>query len=257
MSEAPRLQITTAQHIFPRSCLRHFAGRGGKLQVHVFKTGSVEHLGPDSPRFTTARTWDQRTESKVMQHIETEFGRVVAPIRKGLAHSLLPDQHQAVTKLYALWMLRAHRAREPIPDIKLNRVWMAGADRSDTAVDEMETHGIITVKLGGIVLGRQMAGPQLQLDLDRACYELIDVKWGVLRAAAGAGEFCIPDAPERLLYLPLTPVIALAGGWTDGQVGREAVLSFNTAAVQHARDFVAAQDLSACPCLSVVNMAKP
>jgi hypothetical protein len=257
VSEATKLQITTAQHIFPRSCLRRFAGRGGRLQVRVFRTGRVEHHGPYSDRFTTARAWDQRTEAKVMQRIEAEFGRVVAPIRKGQVDSLLPEQHQVVTQLYALWMLRAHRARAPIPDIQLHRVWMAGAERSDAAIDELESHGIITVRPGGVVLGRQMAGPQLQLDLDRACTELNDVQWGVLRAAPGAGEFCIPDAPERILYLPLTPVIALAGAWPDGEVGREVILAFNTAAVEHSREFVAARDLSSCPCSRVVDRAAP
>ena len=102
-----------------------------------------------------------------------------------------------------------------------------------------------------------MAGPQLQLDLDRACLELADIKWGVLRAAEGAGEFCIPDTPGRVLYLPITPSIALAGGWADGMVDRQAVLSFNTAAVRHARDFVAARDLAACPWLAAIERTGP
>lgn len=257
MTNAPRTQITTAQHIFPSSCLRHFAGRGGKLQVRLLRTGLVEHHGPYSPRFTTTRAWDQRTEAKVMQHIETEFGRVIAPIRKGQAHALLPEQHRAVAALYALWMLRAHRASNPIPELQLNGRWAATEHRSAADVDEMEAHGIITIKPGGFVIGRQMAGPQLQLDLDRACLELADIKWGVLRVAEGHGEFCVPDTPGRVLYLPITPAVALAGGWADGMVDREAVLSFNTAAVVHAREFVAARDLAACPWLPTIGSSSP
>lgn len=256
-TNAPRLQVTSAQHIFPRSCLRHFAGRGGKLQVRLLRTGLVEHHGPYSHRFTATRAWDQRTEAKVMQQIETEFGRVIAPIRKGHAHALLLEQHKAVAALYALWMLRAHRASAPIPDIQLNGFWGPIAHRTAADIDEMEAHGIITIKPGGTVVGRQMAGPQLQLDLDRACLELADIKWGVLRAAEGAGEFCIPDTPGRVLYLPITPSIALAGGWADGMVDRQAVLSFNTAAVRHARDFVAARDLAACPWLAAIERTGP
>lgn len=257
MTTAPRLQVTTAQHIFPRSCLRHFAGRGGKLQVRFLRTGLVEHHGPDSQRFTATRAWDQRTEANVMQQIETEFGRVVAPIRKGHAHALLPEQHRAVAALYALWMLRAHRASTPIPDIQLNGIWDSTAHRPAAAVDDMEAHGIITIKPGGFVIGRQMAGPQLLLDLDRACLELADIKWGVLRAAEGAGEFCIPDTPGRVLYLPIIPSVALAGGWADSTVDHDAVLSFNTAAVLHARDFVAARDLATCPWLPAIERTGP
>ncbi len=185
-----------------------------------------------------------------MHEVETAFGQVSAPIRKGEVLTLKPEQHQAVTAMYALWMLRAHRAREPFADIKINRQFEQRAEHTAAVVDQMEAHGIITVTPDGSLLGRQLAGPQLQLDFDRALNELSGVTWGVVRAADGAGEFSIPDSPERVLYLPLTPRIALASGWSDGVIDRTGVWSFNTAAFQHARDFIAARCLSACPCRS-------
>lgn len=249
-SEAPGLQITKAQHIFPRSCLQHFVSEGGKVQVHVLGTGRVEHLGPNSSRFTTTRGWDQRTEALVMQRIETDFGRAVTPIRKGRTLTLERHQHQVVSELFALWMLRAHRARNHIPDVQLNGVFDAGTSRTAASVNEMEANGIICVRPGGIVPGRQIAGVQLQLDLDRACNELRNVTWGVLRAAAGAGEFLVPDSPQRVLYIPLTPFIALAGGWEDNLVEHETVMSFNTAAIRYSAKFVAARDFTCCPFVS-------
>lgn len=250
LSGGQQKQITKAQHIFPRSCLVHFQGAGGKLEVCDLKTGKVSHIGPDRPPFVTERSWDQRTESGPMHEVETDFGRVVAPIRKGQVLGLGPEQQQAVTAMYALWMLRAHRAREPIADVKLNRQFEEGAEPTAAVVDQMEAHGIVTVTPDGSVLGRQLAGPQLLLDFDRALNELAGVTLGVVRAAEGAGEFSIPDSPERVLYLPLTPRIALASGWPDGVIDRADVWSFNTAAFQHARAFIAARSLSACPCRS-------
>lgn len=184
-----------------------------------------------------------------MQRIETDFGRIVAPIRKGRTRTLAPDQNQTVSKLFAIWMLRAHRARNRISDVRLNGVFEVGTARTETTVDELEAHGVISTLPGGIVPGRQIAGVQLQLDFDRACNEMRDVRWGVLRAAAGAGEFMIPDSPERVLYLPLSPSIALAGGWEDNLVGRETVMSFNTAAIRYSGNFVAARDFACCPFL--------
>jgi hypothetical protein len=245
--DEPRVQITKAQHVFPRSCLVHFRDASGKLEIGDLKTGKVTRVGLDRPPFVTERSWDQRTESGPMHEVETDFGRVVAPIRKGQVLGLGAEHHRAVTAMYALWMLRAHRAREPIPDIKLNVQVEQRAEHTAAVVDQLEAHGIITVAPDGSVPGRQLAGPQLQLDFDRALNHLAGVTWGVVRAAEGAGEFCIPDSPERVLYLPLTPRIALASNWPDGEVGRADVSSFNTAAFQHAKAFVAARSVSACP----------
>ncbi len=146
----------------------------------------------DRPPFVTERSWDQRTASGLMHEVETAFGQVAAPIRKGEVLTLEPDQHQAVTAMYALWMLRAHRAREPIADVKLNRQFEQRTEHTAAIVDHMEAHGIITVTPDGFVLGRQLAAPKLQPDFDRALLERANVTWGVLRAAVGAGEFSIP-----------------------------------------------------------------
>lgn len=240
------LQITTKQHIFPRSGLRRFAGEMSRLQVMDLQTGSVSLEGLDAPRFVAIRAWDQRTEVRVMGAIERTFGMIAKSIIRGGASSNQLDQasHEAISSMYSLWRVRHHRACSPLPDMPLNIVRPERVVSSD-AMDQGEHYGIISMTEDGCVPGRMMAGPLLHLALDRQAKAFAGKRWGIIRALEG--EFALPDSFGDYMIMPLSPTCCLIADEKDAMASLDGVAHLNEAAKACAKAYVVARRIADCP----------
>lgn len=238
-----RLQITTKQHIYPRSGLSRFAGDNGLLQVLDLRTGVVKKLGPKAKLFVVRRGWDQRTESKTMNNIERQFGIVTKDVLCGAISQLHNDAHTVVSEMYSLWRIRCHRANNPLPNLRIGL--KPERTVSHEAMDQGEHYGIITMAPGGLVPGRMVAGPLMQLALDRQAIAMAGKRWGVVRAKEG--EFVLPDTFGDYMVLPLSPTCYLIADENDGTVGMQGVSHLNAVAKANATIYLAARDLTACP----------
>jgi hypothetical protein len=173
---SPPLQITTRQHIFPRSGLKRFADDRGQLQVMNVRTGKIELLGPRAAPFVVLRGWDQRSEGGISAHIERSFGMLAKRILHGNAFTLDCAAHSVISDMYSLWRIRLHRAQNPLPDLPLGIV--PERPVAEEAMDQGEHYGIITLTSDGRVPGRMIAGPLLQLALDRQAKSMTGKRWG-------------------------------------------------------------------------------
>lgn len=241
-AQAPR-QITTRQHVYSRSGLRRFAGPSGRLHVVNMQTGTKGWYGPDSALFVVDRAWDQRSENRTMSGIERQFGIVAKRILHG-GPVLDASAHAAISKMYSLWRIRHHRACNPLPDTPLNGV-LPGKGTADAAMDQLEHYGIVTMTPDGKVPGRMMAGPLIQLALDRQAAAMAGKRWGIVRAAEG--EFVLPDTFGDYMVMPLSPTCCLVADQDDGVAPVEGVAHANAVAKANATAYLAARDLAACP----------
>lgn len=240
-------QITTRQHVFARSGLRRFVGKGHKLQVLHLATGKVTLHGPDADLFVAIRAWDQRSEARTMGQIERKFGLIAKRIVEGeIFSSAQLDQasHEAISSMYSLWRIRYHRACNPLPNLRLNIVAPERA-MSQEAMDDGEHHGIIGITPDGRVPGRIMAGPLLQLALDRQASAMSGKRWGIIRAREG--EFALPDTFGDYMIMPVSPTCCLIADEEDGTAGLEGVIHLNATARLNAKAYLAARSLADCP----------
>ena len=115
-------------------------------------------------------------------------------------------------------------------------------------MDQGEHYGVISFNADGAIPGRMMAGPLIQLALDRQEEALAGKRWGIIRAKEG--EFVLPDSFGDFMIMPLSPVCCLVADEYDGSVRLEGVTQLNELAQANATKFLAARDLSNCPGLN-------
>jgi hypothetical protein len=245
-SPQKRSQITSRQHVFARSGLKRFVGKWQKLQVLHLATGKVTLHGPDADLFVAIRAWDQRSEARTMGEIERKFGLIAKRIVVGEIPSAKLDKasHQAISSMYSLWRIRHHRACNPLPNLRLNMVSPERAMSQD-AMDDGEHHGIIGITPDGLVPGRIMAGPLLQLALDRQASAMSGKRWGIIRAREG--EFALPDTFGDYMIMPLSPTCCLIADEGDSSAGLQGVMHLNELARLNANTYIAARNLANCP----------
>lgn len=239
---SPPLQITTRQHIFPRSGLIRFADRG-QLQVMNVRNGNIKRLGLYAAPFVVLRGWDQRSEKKIMSSIERSFGMLATRILRGGASTLDCAAYSVISDMYSLWRIRHHRAQNPLPNLPLGMV--PERPVAEEAMDQGEHYGIITITSDGRVPGRMIAGPILQLALARQADVMAGKRWGVVRAKEG--EFVLPDTFGDYMIMPLSPTCCLIADEDDGTAGIEVVSQLNAVAKANSTAYLAARNLAACP----------
>jgi hypothetical protein len=236
-------QITSRQHVIPRSVLRRFARRGGQLEVVELKTGHIRSCGPDADLFVANRLWDQRSEGRLMGQIEQRFGLTAARVERAVGPLRVAD-HEAITRMFSLWKVRTHFARNPVPDTRLKMVRPERAV-SPGAMDEGEHVGLITMHADGTIPGRMIAGPLLQFGLDRQIASMPSKRWGIVRA--GNGEFVLPDSFGDFMVMPLSPTCSFIADHDDDVLELEAVSKLNAVAKASSTIYLAARSLSHCP----------
>ncbi|WP_158677535.1 hypothetical protein [Chromobacterium vaccinii] len=241
-SNNPHKQITTKQHICPKSVLRRFMSNG-KIQVLNVKTGVVEYLGLDADPFIAHRAWDQYSEhGEKYARIERQFGIIADKILKGKVKTLEPLAHSIISSMYGLWRIRQHRAANPIPD---KFVGCPERSVSNETMDQGEHYRIITLNPNGEIPGRMLAGPQMQLDLERFEDEMTDKRWGIIHASQG--EFVLPNSFGPYNIMPISPQYSLIANEENAEATLESVTHYNTTAKENTTLFLAARDLARCP----------
>lgn len=155
--------------------------------------------------------------------------------------------------MLSLWRIRSHRAHNPLPDVRIVNRKRAISDQvieravPTDAIDRGEHVGIITPDENGLILGRLMAGPLIQLALDREFDSLKGVRWGIVWARSGDGEYSLPDSFGSHLIMPLSPVCCLVGNEDHGTVGQDGITQINRIAQANSVKYLAARDFDACP----------
>lgn len=238
----PPLQITKRQHIFPRSGLLRFSERG-RLQTLNVVTGKIQWLTPYAAPFVVTRGWDQRSESAIMSPIERSFGIIAKRILGGGAITLDIAAHSVISDMYSLWRIRLHRAKNPLPPLPLGMRMERSV--SEDAMDQGEHYGIITPTFDGKIPGRMIAGPLLQLALDRQAKIMSGKRWGIVRSKEG--EFVLPDCFGDFMVMPLSPNCCLIADNDDVTVGIEVVSKLNAVAKANSTTYLVARDFSVCP----------
>lgn len=242
MTLAKPKQITTLQHVYPRSGLRRFAGQNGKLQVLDLRTKDVRHLGPNADPFVVNRAWDQRSEhGKIVASIEREFGILASHILGDRLRPMDTKAFETISRMYSLWRIRHHRASNPLPDTYVGKPERVA---STETMDQGEHYGLISITANWSIPGRMMAGPLIQLALDRQEEALAGKRWGIIRAKEG--EFVLPDSFGEFMIMPLSPTCCLVADEDDGSVDEEGVSQINGFAKASATTFLAARDLLNC-----------
>ncbi|HSD38665.1 MAG TPA: DUF4238 domain-containing protein [Rhodocyclaceae bacterium] len=246
----PTKQITKNQHVIAKSLLKRFSGANGQLEVLDLSALCIARRPPKHAVFTVNRHWDQRSEARTMQDIESRFGTIVARVLHGSATVESEACHQTISEMFALWRARTHLAHEPIADQRLAGVAPERAVSADQ-IDQLEQYGVIVADSTGLVAGRMIAGPLIMRMLDFHACDLAGKRWGVVRA--DAGEFVLPDTFDGNLVLPISPTCCFIADNPDGVIEREVVGELNALAQKSARKFLVARSFTACPGLEGVR----
>lgn len=243
-SPANSKQITSRQHVFPKSGLVRFVGEDKKLEVLLLASEERQRYSPNAAPFVVNRCWDQRTEAEIMSPIERNFGIVSTRVLRTKITTLDAADHAVVTKMFSLWRVRNYFANKPLPDFTVAGVRPERV-LSNNEMDECEHFGIISMRSDGSIPGRMMAGPLLQLKLDQQVASMAGMRWGIINAANG--EFLLPDGFGDLMVMPLSPKCCFVADHVDAVAPRSVVAEINSLAKVSAKTYLAARDLSACP----------
>lgn len=215
----------------------------GKIQVLNVKNGTVGYLGLNADHFIAHRVWDQYSEQgEKYARIERQFGIIATNILTAKVKTLEPLEHSIISSMYSLWRIRQHRAANPIPDR-----FIGDPERSvsNETMDQGEHYRIITLNQNGEIPGRMLAGPQMQLDLERFEDEMTDKRWGIIHASQG--EFVLPNSFGPYNIMPISPEYSLIANEENAEATLKAVTHYNTTAKENATLFLAARDLARCP----------
>ncbi len=223
-------QLTIDQHVHSRACINRFAD--GDSRVFVRRRGATSFLtGADNNIFCAKRVWDQGSEANFFRDIEDRFQDEVDYV---VANNKV-NRHAAITAYVSIWQIRAELAEEPPEDVALNG--LDTAPYLTKAEEELieQKHGAYA--RGNVVPGRLSAWIKIRRDYDMAMAKLRDLRWGVLQAPP-TRRFICPDRPAHVMYIPVTPTLALAGRLPDVVLSEEHVDQLNRESFGQARVFV-------------------
>jgi hypothetical protein len=237
-------KLVRKQHVFPHASIKRFYGSNGTVNVAFTHENRIVHrLHGNHDLFCANRVWDQRAESGYMAQIEREF--------QFLAERILQNDltwwalgHTVIAAFYALWHQRAHYAANPIPPAELKAV-SPGRGLTMDEKERLESHHALYVDEACRIPSRQMTGMRIQRAIDSTLHQLRDVKWFVCRAAAGTGEFLVPDRPSTL-HIPLSPTVTLLGNMELPYADAATIRLLNLTSIAGSRRFAFARDLANC-----------
>lgn len=237
-------QLVIKQHVFPVASIERFAALDGCVRVVLLKCGEIKRLKPNNSLFCAQRSWDDSIERGRIKKIEDKFQVIASRLVGG--HILVVDDvdNDALNEFYAIWSLRFHRRANPISDVVINIV-SPSKNYTKDQLEKLEKHGIIGVRPDGSLPGRQIAGVQLSLDIDRMRNSMANVRWGVLRSENA--EFLVPDNYFNAAIIPLAPNMCLSLQGENKTITDEEVREVNRLAIQSSRDYFFARDLAKCP----------
>ena len=232
-------KFTIDQHRIPARSIARFAGPDGRVDVQIAGQTELRRLRPTDARFSTRRTWDQRTEN-FTKTIEDKFQKLADRIVEGELAEIPEDEAQTVNRFYALWYQRSRCAHPEEPFIQMKGI--TGSDLTKEQQEILESQGINYVRPGGTMPARFITGMQLQLRTGRYAHEISGVRWGIVRALEG--EFLVPDITWHSI-MPIAPTVALVASTPNGSITRENLRQINIALFAVSSQYLFARDLRA------------
>lgn len=237
--------LTVIQHTFPRASIARFADDDGCVSVSHIPTTKQFRLPPGDQLFCARRTWDQRAEEGFMKKIEDAFQSLVEAVVDGRVTHIGMFEKPIVNDFFALWNIRAHRKAQPIADQPINGIVALERDLTKDQQELLEKHHISFIRPDLKIPGRQLAGVNIQMNLDMVRRQLADAQWGILKA--GEGEFLVPDNFSNARIVPVTPTICLFSQSDNDVISRAEVAEINRHAITSSVEYFFARDISKCP----------
>lgn len=237
--------LTVMQHAFPRASIARFADADGRVAVSYIPAKKQLRLAPEDQLFCAKRAWDQRAEQGFMKSIEDAFQSLAEAILDGRVTQIGHFEKPVVNDFFALWNIRAHRRSQPIADQPINGIVALERELTKDQQELLEKHHIGFIRPDLMIPGRQLAGINIQMNLDMVRGQLADAQWGILRASEG--EFIVPDNFSNARIVPVTPTTCLFSQSNNDVVSRAEVAEINRLAVSSSTDYFFAKDLGACP----------
>lgn len=238
-------RLTVQQHTFPKRSIERFTEAG---TVEVFEPASKRLLrrNPKDVLFCAHRAWDHRTEHQTFASIELRFQQIADELLDG-ATTIDQLNREAITEFYLSWVLRYAIKQRPRSDYTLRPT---GLDRTSEDLDTAEfaeKNGYIFIRRDGSIPGRMMHGAAILTQIGARQEGMEGMKWGIVRAGEGAGEFIVPDTFSRFPIIPISPKMSLIGGFENYTATFSAVADINGLAVANAEHYYFARMLTACP----------
>jgi hypothetical protein len=181
-----------------------------------------------------------------MKQIEDEFQSVADRISSG-RHMLRPEDHDSVSRFFALWHLRATRKHQPEPDHAAKGVTGLPKELEAELGETLEKSGVLFIRSDGKISGRAVLGMQLQKNIDILMdNNFAKSEWGILEAVKG--EFIVPDYISLdLQVVPVCPKICLIIGQGNLLLPASHVAQINSSLAAVAREYMIARDFTNCP----------
>lgn len=233
------------QHTFPRASIARFADGDGRVSVSHIPTTKQLRLLPGDQLFCAKRTWDQRAEEDFMKQIEDAFQSLAEAVVDGRVTHIGMFEKPIVNDFFALWNIRAHRKAQPIADQTINGIVALERDLTKDQQELLEKHHISFIRPDLKIPGRQLAGVNIQMNLDIVRRQLADAQWGIL--TAGEGDFLVPDNFSNARVVPVTPTMCLFSQSDNDVISRAEVAEINRHAIASSVEYFFARDISRCP----------
>ena len=203
-------ELTLKQHCFPRRSIERFANQDGIVHVWLKEQGKSIPARPEDQVFCARWVWDQRAEDGFMREVEDAYEALAEEIVQGrIVRRLRPGENNAVTEMYALWLVRSKWRGSPLEDQPLENVIGLAHEFSQDEREGLEKIGVAVVGPDFKLKGRHIASGVAQLDFFRLRSGLKQQRWAVLKTVGT--EFVVPDVSDQPV-LPLTPELCLVPG---------------------------------------------
>ena len=238
--------LTIKQHILPAASIKRYGRSDGRVEVYLKPEKKCVLRKPTSPIFCAKRVWDQLAESGFMKAIEDKFQSLAEEIIKGNVISIASNQKMIVDDFFALWHIRVLINSQPIQDQRLQGILGGSQNFTKDEEERMEKIGVVFIRSDGTILGRQLAGGGIQINIFKWRKQLTDTKWGILRVSKG--EFIIPDDPGGYgRIVPLSPTLCLFSPSEDSVITDTEATGLNRLAVESSKNYYFGRNLSLYP----------
>lgn len=176
-----------------------------------------------------------------MKDIEDEYQALASHVHSGVVTSINQMQQTTISKMFALWNIRWHWAKNPISDQDVKGVDGVTVEFGKDEEEQLEKAGITVMRPDLTISGRHFTGANIQANLDSVLEQLDDAQWGILTCMEG--EFIVPDTVSSFRYLPLSPNKCFFSSSDDAVISYRELNYINQQVKSDAKDFYFAKTL--------------
>lgn len=237
--------LTVMQHTFPARSIARYVASDGAVALYHIDSGKVLRLPPEDQIFCAKRTWDERAETKFMRSIEDKFQELAESIIAGTTRQIDDSNKAIVNDFFALWNIRAHWKRSPMPDQTIKNAFGVRYRATKDEQEMMEKNDLGFIRPDLTIPGRMIAGALIHDNIVRVGQQLADAEWGIL--IARDAEFIVPDNFSNARCVPINPTLCLYSPSSNHVIPRSHVAAINRLAIASSREWYFASHLFCCP----------